>query len=297
MKKIYLKLTYIFFLSIYYFNIVNAWVINLWGWELWNWVSGAEVWTDSLSKMNSLWINILHSLKMVLGGIALIYIIYIWIQMIMSMWADEKLSTAKRQLLYALVAFIFINIPGQLYDIFSWKERNVTDISNFTDVTNQGTWNMFINFFNWNSTVEGGILGFVKIFVAAISIYMFVFSGLSYMSSNGKDDIKKKAKWRFLYWFFGLIFLWVIEAWIKVVYNWNIPQTQWIFAQLSNLAIFFAGPITIFFLILWGFYYITSAGDEAKAKKWIAIIKYTFIAVIILLASYSFLKDLADFSL
>lgn len=297
MKKIYFKLTSIFFLSICFLNIASAWVVNLGGWNLWNSVSVAEAGWDSLSQINNLWINILHSLKLVLGGVALIYIVYIWIQMIMSMWADDKLTTAKKQLLYAIIAFIFINIPGQLYDIFSWKERNVTELSTFSDVTNQWTWNMFINFFNWNSTVEGWILGFVKIFIVALSIYMFVFSGLSYMSSNWKDDIKKKAKWRFLYWFFGLVFLGVIEAWIKVVYNWNIPQTQWIFSQLSNLAIFFAGPITIFFLILWGFYYITSAGDETKAKKWIAIIKYTFIAVIILLASYSFLKDLADFSL
>lgn len=53
--------------------------------------------------------------------------------------------------------------------------------------------------------------------------------------------------------------------------------------------------MAIFFLILGGYYYITSAGDEEKAKKGKGIVVNTFIATIILIASYTFLKDLADF--
>jgi hypothetical protein len=39
---------------------------------------------------------------------------------------------------------------------------------------------------------------------------------------------------------------------------------------------------------------VTSAGDEEKAKKGKNIVINTAIAILILLASYTFLKDLAD---
>ena len=93
------------------------------------------------------------------------------------------------------------------------------------------------------------------------------------------------------------MFLGVLQAWISVVYAGDIPHGQSMFASLANLALFFAGPTAIFFLTLGAWYYITSAGDEEKAKKGKSIVINTFIAVIILLASYTFLKDLADFSL
>ncbi|MFZ4461885.1 MAG: hypothetical protein ACOYN2_05205 [Patescibacteria group bacterium] len=84
---------------------------------------------------------------------------------------------------------------------------------------------------------------------------------------------------------------------MSIAYSGNIPNGQSIFASLANLALFFAGPTAIFFLTLGAWYYITSAGDEEKAKKGKSIVINTFIAVIILLASYTFLKDLADFKL
>lgn len=82
-----------------------------------------------------------------------------------------------------------------------------------------------------------------------------------------------------------------------MVYSGDIGRGQGIFAQLSNLALFFAGPTAIFFLLLGGYYFITSAGNDEKVKKGKSIVVNTFIAVIILLASYAFLKDLADFRL
>jgi hypothetical protein len=52
-------------------------------------------------------------------GLMVIYIVYTGAMMIMSMGSDEEqLSSAKRQIWYAAVALIFINIPGTLYEAF-----------------------------------------------------------------------------------------------------------------------------------------------------------------------------------
>jgi hypothetical protein len=63
------------------------------------------------------------------------------------------------------------------------------------------------------------------------------------------------------------------------------------------LALYFAAPVVIFFLVIGAYYYITSAGDEERTKKGKAIFVNTLIASLILLGAYSFLSDLADFTL
>lgn len=55
-----------------------------------------------------------------------IFFVYIGATMIISMGSDEeKLSSAKRQLWYMLVALVFINIPGTLYEAF-YKDGSTT---------------------------------------------------------------------------------------------------------------------------------------------------------------------------
>lgn len=126
---------------------------------------------------------------------------------------------------------------------------------------------------------------------------MFALAGIRLISSGGNEEAAKKAKSQFLWGVLSLLFLGVIHAYAAIVYSGDIPKGQSVVATIANFALFFAGPVAIFFLMLGAWYYITSAGDEEKAKKGKSIVINTFIAVIILLASYTFLKDLADFSL
>lgn len=266
------------------------WVSN---WEIWGW--------NALAKIQTWSMNLLHTLKVIFSWVILVYLVYLGFQMIMAMWAEDKLTTAKRQIYYTLVAFLFINIPGSLYDVFTWKNvsADATDRNaSFTAVKiDEWNSNLFINFNNWHATVELGIINFIKVIVVALVIMQFMMAWIGLISSAWNEEKRKKAKTRFLNWIYGLVFIGIIQAWMWVVYSWDIPRWQGIFAQIMNLWIFFAWPIAIFFLIMGWFYYITSAWDEAKAKKWMMIIKNTFVAVIILLASYAFLKDLSGFKL
>ncbi len=283
------------------------WVVDI-GKSIGNWavitdVSINPVWgLDALEKLQKWWFSVLHTLKIILSWVILIYLVFLGFQMIMAMWADDKLAAAKRQIYYTMIAFMFINIPWQLYDVFSGKRNeDVTAKNNFSNITSTkdeviaGTdSNMFVNFFNWNTTIENWVVSFVKALVIWLVIMLFMMAWIGLISSGWNEEKRKKARIRFLNWIIGLIFLWVIQLWTVIAYSWSIKKWQDLFAQLSNLALFFTWPVAIFFLVLGGFYYITSAWDEWKAKKWITIIKNTFIAVIILLASYAFLKDLWD---
>lgn len=299
------KLFFITFLLLFLLSstsFVSAWVdmTKIWWWKSISDVSYNPVWWwDALEKLNNGWLSILHITKVVLSGVMLIYLVYLGFMMVMAMWTEDKLSTTKRQIYYTLISFLFINVPGQLYWLFTWKvNEDATTKTRYTDVTIANTdGNLFVNFFNWGATVENGIISFIKVLVVGLVILQFMMAWISLISSAWNEEKLKKARTRFLNWIYWLIFIWLIQSWTVIAYSWNIPKWQNLFAQMLNLAMFFAWPTAIFFLILGGFHYITSAWDEAKTKKWIAIIKNTIIAVIILLASYAFLKDLADFTI
>lgn len=303
LKKFKIFLIVGFSLIILNISLVNAWVVDMW--KIGNGkaisdVSYAPVWTgDAIDKINAGWLSILHTAKVVLSWVMLIYIVYLGFMMVMAMWADDKLSTTKRQIYYVLISFLFINIPGQLYELFAWRvNEDLTSKVNYKDVTMSNTnGNIFVNFFSWENTVDNGIILFIKVIIIPLVILQFIMAWISLISSVGNEEKLKKARTRFLNGIYGLIFIGLIQSWIVVAYSWNIPKWQTLFAQMLNMALFFAWPTAIFFLILGWFHYITSAWDEAKTKKWIVIIKNTVVAVIILLASYAFLKDLADFTI
>ena len=129
------------------------------------------------------------------------------------------------------------------------------------------------------------------IFVAAI--FMLTLAGIKLLTSRGRDESIKEAKNKIIYTILALVFVGVIEAWKRLAFSGIISDGVNLFSSIANLALFFAAPVAIFFLTLAGYYYITSNGDEEKTKKAKSIIINTMLATLILLASYTFLLDLA----
>ena len=223
--------------------------------------------------------------------------------MIIAYGDDGQLSKLKTQFIYILTAFLFINIPGQIYNIITsgrnTGQRDVTGTPTGGDfgVSRTTGSNLFINFDLWNTTIENGVVAFMRILIIGLAVFYFTLAGFKLLVSGGNEETVKTAKRQVTYGILSLIFLGIIQGWVSVVYSGNISGGQTIFASIANLALFFAGPIAIFFLTIGAYYYITSAGDEEKTKKGKAIVVNTFIAVIILLAAYTFLRDLSDFTL
>ncbi len=68
-------------------------------------------------KASSAAFKVLSSAKVILNGLAVIFIVYLGIMMVIAYGDDGQLSKLKTQFIYILTAFLFINIPGQLYNI------------------------------------------------------------------------------------------------------------------------------------------------------------------------------------
>lgn len=249
------------------------------------------------TQIQSTTLNIFKTLKIVVWGLLVIYLVYAWVQMILSMWSDEwQLSEAKRSIRYAIIWLLFINIPGLLYNSFSNKRVTDDVTSTVWDSVTIYQRNIFMNSEVFGSTLWN-ILTFLQISIVAIAIFMIVYAGIKIILASGDEDKVSESKNKILWSVAGLVFIWVMEVWRNVMFKWDFKwQGQELFATLANLALFFAWPIAIFFLSLAGYYYITAGGDDDKVKKAKSIVFNTLIATIILLGIYTFLLDLKTLS-
>ena len=251
-----------------------------------------------VESINNTGFKVLTIAKAILEWVLLIYIVYVWVQMVMSLGTDEeKLSSSKRQIWYAIIGFIFVNIPASLYNAFSqtnpWNIDSRSSYSWWFKNPSANDSNLFIDIFDFGQTMNGDIIWFIEVAIGAIAIFMIVLTGLQVIGSRGREEVLTEAKNKIIWSIVWLIFIGFIEAWKAFVFSGNISDGVNIFETVSELLLFLAGPIAIVFLTLAGYYYITANGEEEKINKAKNIITNTLIASVILLASYTFLLDLA----
>lgn len=243
--------------------------------------------------------NILKTIKVILWWLLVIYMVYTGIMMVMSMGSDEgQLSESKRSLWYALIGLFFINMPGSILKAFSWQRlQSSTWNSDFTEVTRDYSWNIFVNFteFTLRTGVLWNLVIFLQITVVALAVFMIVFSGIKMMMAGWDEEKVSNTKSKILWSLAWLIFIAVMEVWKYIMITGEFTtRGEELFSRLANLALFFAGPIAIFFLSLAGYYYITSGWDEERVKKAKNIVLYTLFATLILIGIYTFLLDIWD---
>lgn len=86
--------------------------------------------------------------------------------------------------------------------------------------------------------------------------------------SGGDEEKQKNAKHRITYGVLALIFMAFVKAWGSIVAAGDVTKGFVTgTGKLFSVALFFAGPMAIFFLIWGAYYYITSGGDEERVKK------------------------------
>jgi len=244
--------------------------------------------------IKTLWFKVLTLIKYIISWWLVLVIVYVGIQMIMSMWSNEEdLSAAKKQLRYTLIALIFINIPWSLYSIINkewWNTSIDWSLNNtWSTTTNES---VLVNIYVLDTILWSWILIFVEVVITSIAVLMIMIAGIKIMTSRWRDEQitenKNKITWSLIW----LMFIWFIEALKSVVYSGRILNWAKMFKTMEELALYFAWPIAIAFLTLAWYYFITANGDEEKIKKAKNIIINTLIATVIILASHAFLKDL-----
>jgi len=297
MKKIWLIII-LLISSLFITDLSLAWYVEI-PWE--------DIIQEVSNDINSSWdintdiqntsFSLLKIVKIFLQWFLVIFIVYAWARMIIAMWDnEEELSAWKRQLWYWLIAILFINIPWSIYEAFHptnlWNIDNRLDVNWFINSSNEN--NIFIDFIGFWTTFWDNIIWFLKILIWAAAILAIILAGIKMLTSRWREDEVKEAKSKIIYSILALLFLGFVEIWKNVAFWWSIKAWINLFWDLANISLFIAWPVAIFFLTLAAYYFIMSAWNEEYIKKARSIVINTILATIILIASYTFLLDLAN---
>lgn len=260
-------------------------------------ISGPIESAVDIDSARNFWLQILGMARIVISGIALIFMVVVGARIIIFSDSEEETKKFKSQLLYTMLGFLFLNVPTVIYDVFGPSvERG--------DFAQWGTWwdieggSAFWNVTGFNGFFSG-LLDFLKVFIFWLAVVFFTWWAFELVISRWRDDKREVAQNRLVYGVLALVFLWFVEGWTRWIaapdgnFMRNVQDVAW---SAFSIAFFFAAPVAIFFLILWAYYYFTSWGEEERAKKGKSIIINTIIATIILIASLSFIQELVGFS-
>lgn len=247
---------------------------------------------DAVTVGQAFGLRILNLLKVVVSGFALVFMVMVGVYMVVFSENEERVKTQRKQIVYILIGFLFLNVPWVVYDILSPADASgeVIGMGSYTE-----TW-----IFWYQAGLPGfvgDLVGFFRVFAYGAAILMLTWGFFRMILSSGDEEQVKSAKSRIIYSLLALVFLLFIDIWIRMVSGTSLSASvPGVASILFRLALFFAAPTAIFFLIYGAYYYITSAGDEERIKKGKNILLNTFIASLILIASFSFLTDLISFT-
>jgi hypothetical protein len=262
-------------------------------------ITEASIWVaianGTVDGAKDFWFRILWVVRLAISWLALVYLVMIGAYMILGSDSEDTIKKQRKQITYAIIGFLFLNVPNLVYTIFSWDARGPIGPGGAFSDTNGGS--LFWNTYEFEG-IFGGIIAFLRVFVFGAAVTMFTWGLFNLLVSGGDDEKKKMAKNRIVYGLIGLIFMGFVGLWWELVAVGNFTKViPSVTGNIFSLVMYFVAPITIFMLIWGAYYFITSAGDEERMKKWKSILINTFIAVIILITALSFMTDLATFKL
>jgi len=241
--------------------------------------------------------KVLGLLKILVSGVALIYIVLIGVYMVVFSENEERVKMQRKQFIYTLIGFLFLNIPWAIYTAINPEDKRGGSIGSTCNWSDTICGSVFWDTYGFEGFL-GNLIAFFRVFLFGVAILTFTWWIFQLIIAGWDDEKQKAAKGRITYGVLGLIFMGFVEWWGRIFSEWDFSRyIPYIGNKLFGIALFLAAPIAIFFLIWWAYQFITSAGDEEKLKKGKAIVTNTFIATLILLAAMSFLTDLITFKL
>lgn len=253
-----------------------------------------KTWTTQEQLEAFSW-SIFSTIKVLLQGILVIYLVYFWVLMMISLGNEERLWKAKRGIWYAAIGVAFINVPGSLFDVFWWWSNKKLDATTtgFTSKVDSSIQNIFFDYSKfWD--ILGNVLTFLQVLIISFAVILIVISAIELMLAftHGSEKFKQ-LKDRIIYSLLVLIFMTIIPVWKEIMFTGNFhTEGANLFSKLANLALLFAWPVALFFLSLAWWYFITAAGNESQISRAKNIVVNTVLATLILLGMYTFFGDL-----
>ncbi|MFH1354434.1 MAG: MMCAP2_0565 family pilin-like conjugal transfer protein [bacterium] len=204
---------------------------------------------------------------LLIGTVAVIFLIYAGFKYIMSRGDEEEAKRAKMQIAYAVLGLI---VAGLAYDIVS---------------TVQG------------STTAAQLAGYIAYYVdvilvlaGTVAVIFLIYAGFKYISSTGDEEEAAQAKRQIVYAIIGLTVIGLSAAIVILISDFYVPWFNNVYSgtvqggirDVVNALLGLVGIAAAIFLVYAGVKYIMSEGDEETVNQAKRQIIYAIIGLVVI---------------
>ncbi len=224
--------------------------------------------------------------------VGILYISILGLRLILSSGNEEDITTARRGIIYALIAFVIISMSQELAKIFDMSEEGLLNSPQ----------NILKRVHIFDKQIEI-FMTFIKYMIGGFASVMVIKSAIKLITSGGEEEEVSKNKKGIMYSAGGLILIYVGDIFInKVFYKVDKNVYSGItgvsptvdvkagveeIAGVTNFIVSFIAPIAILMLLGGAIMYATSGGEEEQMTKAKRIIMASVIGIVIIYGSFA----------
>lgn len=233
---------------------------------------------------------IARNLRIIVGGVALVFIVISGFTMVISGQNEETVKTQKKSLTYGLMGLLLISIAGPVAEVFDYRQGNFgADPDKLIERT---------ELFDDTTRI---IITYVKYLLGGLATLMFIRSGaMMVIAGDNEEDISKEKKSLALA-AAGLLMVMMSDMVVRRVlyiaeFNEDADQTVIAIDQsegvqqmiaVTNIMVSFVGPVMMLGIVAGGFLYLTAGGDEERTGLAKKILINSVIGVVIIYGAFA----------
>lgn len=245
---------------------------------------------SAFEKLENLLGPVARNLRIIVGGIALLFIVVSGFSMVISGDNEENAKTQKKSLTYGLIGLLMISIAGPIAEVFDYREGNfISDPDKLVER---------VALFDDTTRI---VITFVKYLLGGLASLMFIRSGaMMVIAGDSEEDVSKEKKSLAL-GAGGLLMVIVSDMVVRRVFyvaEFNedadktivsIDQSEGVqqLVAVTNLMVSFVGPIMLLGIVAGGVLYMTAGGDEERTGLAKKIVMNSIIGVVIIYGAFA----------
>ncbi|MFA6023609.1 MAG: pilin [Candidatus Gracilibacteria bacterium] len=249
----------------------------------------------ALEKFENLLGPVARNLRIIVGAVALLFIVVSGFTMVISGDNEETAKTQRKSLVYGLVGFLMISIAGPIAEVFDYREGNfLSDPEKLVER---------VELFDNTTRL---IITFVKYLLGGLAALFFIRSGAVMVISGDNEEEVGNAKKSMALSAAGLLMVMVSDMVIRRVFyvaefNQSADKTIVVLDQnegvqqmvaVTNIVVSFVGPIMMLGIVAGGLLYITAGGDEERSGLAKKIIMNSVIGVIVIYGAFALVSTI-----
>ncbi len=231
--------------------------------------------------------NLIHIVRNIVGGIALIMGVLYGIKLVISRGQEDVITKQKANFLYVLLGFMVLIISENIATLFNPELATASQVIDFNAARDQ----------------LRDIVDYMKWMLGSVAVLMSVVSALRLVTAQGEEEQVTKQKKNITWSFMGLLVVLLASNIVNAVYVIRAPDETAAassvvaiseFAGIIRLLLVFLGPMAIAFTIYAGYMYLTALNSEERATKAKRMVVEGVVAIVIIYGAYAMVNTLTS---